>query len=44
MKFPRTILLDPSDVKVFPLAAEPGEGALSVTFASAVAEPQSMSR
>ena len=28
MKFPRTIRLDPSDVKVFPLAAEPGEWAV----------------
>ncbi len=44
MKFPRTIRLDPSDVKVFPLAAEPGEWAVPGTFAFADAEPQSMSR
>ncbi len=44
MKFPRTIRLDPSDVKVFPLAAEPGEWAVTGTFAFADAEPQSLSR
>ena len=44
MKFPRTIRLDPSDVKVFPLAAEPGEWAVPGTFAFADAEPQSLSR
>ncbi|MCH7957090.1 MAG: hypothetical protein IIB63_06015 [Proteobacteria bacterium] len=44
MKFPRTIRLDPSDVKVFPLAAEPGEWAVPGTFAFADADPQSLSR
>ena len=44
MKFPRTIRLDPSDVKVFPDAAEPGEWAVPGTFAFADAEPQSLSR
>ncbi len=44
MKFPRTIRLDPSDVKVFPLAAEPGEWAVPGTFAFADAQPQSLSR
>ncbi len=44
MTFPRTIRLDPSDVKVFPLAAEPGEWAVPGTFAFADAEPQSLSR
>ena len=44
MKFPRTIRLDPSDVKVFPVAAEPGEWAVPGTFAFADAEPQSLSR
>ncbi len=44
MKFPRTIRLDPSDVKVFPCAAEPGEWAVLGTFAFADAEPQSLSR
>ncbi len=44
MKFPRTIRLDPSDVKVFPHAAEPGEWAVTGTFAFTDAEPQSLSR
>ncbi len=44
MKFPRTIRLDPSDVNVFPLAAEPGEWAVPGTFAFADSEPQSLSR
>ncbi|MCH7693074.1 MAG: hypothetical protein IID50_06485 [Proteobacteria bacterium] len=44
MKFPRTIRLDPSDVKVFPLAAEPGEWAVPGTFAFADVDPQSLSR
>ena len=44
MKFPRTIRLDPSDVKVFPLAAEPGEWAVTGTFAFADAEPAALSR
>ena len=44
MKFPRTIRLDPSDVNVFPLAAEPGEWAVPGTSAFAHTEPQSLSR
>ncbi len=44
MKFPRTIRLDPSEVKVFPQDAEPGEWAVPGTFAFADAEPQSLSR
>ena len=44
MKFPRTIRLDPSDVNVFPLAAEPGEWAVPGTSAFAGTEPQSLSR
>ncbi len=44
MKFPRTIRLDPSDVKVFPLAAEPGEWAVPGTRAFADTEPAAMSR
>ena len=44
MKFPRTIRLDPSDVNVFPLAAEPGEWAVPGTSAFADTEPQSLSR
>ncbi len=44
MKFPRTIRLDPSDVKVFPLAAEPGEWAVPGTVAVADAEPPSLCR
>jgi len=43
MRFPRTIRLDPSDVNVFPLAAEPGEWAVPGTFAFADVEPQSLS-
>ncbi len=44
MKFTRTIRLDPSDVKVFPLAAEPGEWAVAGTFAFADTEPAALSR
>ena len=32
MKLPRTIRLDPSDARVFPHAAEPGEWAVTGTF------------
>ena len=43
MKFPRTIRLDVSDENALPLAAEPGEWAVTGTFAFADAEPQAMS-
>ena len=43
MKFPRTIRLDVSDEKAFPLAAQPEEWALTGTFAFAHAEPQHLS-
>ncbi len=44
MKFPRTIRLDPSDVNVFPHAAEPGEWAVPGTHAFADTGPAAMSR
>ncbi len=42
MKFPRTIQLDVSDINAFPLAAEPGEWAVTGTFAFADADPAAM--
>ncbi|MDD9878731.1 MAG: DUF6505 family protein [Magnetovibrio sp.] len=39
MKLARTIRLDVSDANVFPLAAEPGEWAVTGTFAFADADP-----
>lgn len=44
MKFLRIIRLDPSDLKVFPHAAEPGEWAVPGTFAFADADPGALSR
>jgi hypothetical protein len=44
MKFLRTIRLDPSDTKVFPHAAEPGEWAVPGTFAFADVQPENLSR
>jgi len=43
MKFSRTIRMDVSDVNVFPLAAEPGEWAVTGTFAFADADPAALS-
>lgn len=42
MKLPRTIRLDPSDARVFPVAAEPGEWAVTGTFAFVDAVPSEM--
>lgn len=39
MKLPRTIRLDPSDINVFSAAAEPGEWAVTGTFAFVDAVP-----
>jgi hypothetical protein len=44
MKFPRTIRLDPSDANVFPVAAEPGEWAVTGTFAFADADPSAFTQ
>ena len=42
-KFPRTIRLDVSDLNVFAAAAEPGEWAVTGTFAYSDTEPASLS-
>ena len=42
MKFLRTIRLDDSDLNVFPLAAAPGEWAVTGTFAFADVDPESL--
>lgn len=42
MKLPRTIRLDPSDTMVFPAAADPGEWAVTGTFAFVDANPTDM--
>ncbi len=39
MKFPRCIRLDPSDLNIYRLAAEPGEWAVAGGFAFAEADP-----
>jgi len=43
VKFPRTVRLDVSDANAFPLAAEPGEWAVTGTFAFADAGPETLS-
>jgi hypothetical protein len=43
MKFARTIRLDPSDANVYPVAAEPGEWAITGTFAYVDGEPEAWS-
>ena len=42
MKLPRTIRLDPSDTQVFQNAAEPGEWAVTGTFAFVDCQPAEM--
>lgn len=42
MKLPRTIRLDPSDARVFDVAAEPGEWAVTGTFSFVDAVPADM--
>lgn len=42
MKLPRTIRLDPSDMKVFSMAAAPGEWAVTGTFAFVDSTPDQM--
>lgn len=43
MKFARTIRLDPSDAQVYAAAAEPGEWAVTGTFAYVDGEPEAWS-
>ncbi|MDA0996705.1 MAG: DUF6505 family protein, partial [Proteobacteria bacterium] len=44
MKLPRTLRMDPSDARVFELAADPGEWAVAGTFMFVDRQPAEMDR